>query len=95
VSVRRALGATKADVFLQHIMECELLGLIGGPIGIVLSYFILAATQKFLPGNIPIHFDAEMILTAVALSLGAGLVAGLYPAWRICSIAPAMQLKIQ
>jgi putative ABC transport system permease protein len=95
VSVRRALGATKADVFLQHIMECELLGLIGGPIGIVLSYFILAATQKFLPGNMPIQFDAEMILTAVALSLGAGLVAGLYPAWRICSIAPAMQLKIQ
>jgi hypothetical protein len=25
----------------------------------------------------------------------AGLVAGLYPAWRICSVPPAMQLKVQ
>lgn len=95
VSVRRALGATRRDVFLQHIMECELIGLIGGPIGIVLSYFIVEAAGKLFPGNMPVHLDAEMILTAVALSLGAGLVAGLYPAWRICSIAPAMQLKIQ
>jgi putative ABC transport system permease protein len=95
VSVRRALGATRRDVFLQHILECELIGLIGGPIGIGLSYFLVAAAAKFLPGNVPLHLDVEMIVTAVVLSLGAGFVAGLYPAWRICSIAPAMQLKIQ
>jgi putative ABC transport system permease protein len=95
VSVRRALGATKRDVFMQHILECELIGLIGGPIGIGLSYFIVAAAAKLLPGNLPLHLDGEMIAAAIALSLGAGLVAGVYPAWRICSIAPAMQLKIQ
>jgi putative ABC transport system permease protein len=95
VSVRRALGATRRDVFVQHIVECELIGLIGGPIGIGLSMLIVKFAAKVLPGNIPIQLDAEMFLTAIALSLGAGLVAGLYPAWRICTIAPAMQLKIQ
>jgi putative ABC transport system permease protein len=95
VSVRRALGATRRDVFLQHILECELIGLIGGPIGIFFSYFIVAAAAKVLPGNIPIQLDAEMVGNAILLALGAGLVAGVYPAWRICSIAPAMQLKIQ
>jgi putative ABC transport system permease protein len=95
VSVRRALGASRKDVFLQHIIECELIGLIGGPLGIVLSAFIVQAAGKFLPGNIPVQLDGEMIAAAIALSLGAGLVAGLYPAWRICTIAPAMQLKIQ
>lgn len=95
VSVRRALGATRRDIFMQHILECELIGLIGGPIGIVLSYFIVQAAAKALPGNLPINLDAEMVGNAILLSLGAGLVAGIYPAWRICSIAPAMQLKIQ
>ena len=36
-----------------------------------------------------------MAVVAVVLSLAAGLVAGLYPAWRACRIAPAMQLKLQ
>ena len=41
------------------------------------------------------HMDGQMILTAVALSLLAGVLAGLYPAWRIGRLAPATFLKIQ
>ena len=40
-------------------------------------------------------FDAQMLLVAVGLSLLAGLVAGVYPAWRVCRIAPAIHLKVQ
>jgi ABC-type lipoprotein release transport system permease subunit len=36
-----------------------------------------------------------MAFLAVALSLVAGLVAGLYPAWRVCRIPPAVHLKLQ
>jgi putative ABC transport system permease protein len=36
-----------------------------------------------------------MILTALFLSLVAGLLAGVYPAWRICTMPPAAQLKLQ
>ena len=36
-----------------------------------------------------------MILSAIFLSLVAGLVAGVYPAWRICTMPPALQLKLQ
>jgi putative ABC transport system permease protein len=36
-----------------------------------------------------------MLLLAGFLSLVAGLVAGIYPAWRVCSVPPAMQLKVQ
>ena len=41
------------------------------------------------------HMDGQMILTAVVLSLLAGVLAGLYPAWRIGRLAPATFLKIQ
>ena len=37
VGVRRALGARRIDIFLQHLIECELVGLLGGALGIALS----------------------------------------------------------
>jgi putative ABC transport system permease protein len=95
VSVRRALGASRAQVFAQHIIECELIGVIGGALGILLSIGVVFAIAKVLPGNVPIRLDAEMAGTAVMLSLVAGLLAGIYPAWRICTLPPAGQLKLQ
>jgi putative ABC transport system permease protein len=94
VSVRRALGATRLDVFVQHITECELVGLAGGAIGMLLSIIAMRFIGKFITSTSVIALDGEMILAALFLSLGAGFLAGLYPAWRICSVQPAVQLKI-
>jgi putative ABC transport system permease protein len=94
VSVRRALGATRIDVFMQHITECELVGLAGGAIGMLLSIGAMRLIGKFITTTSVISLDLEMILAALFLSLGAGFLAGLYPAWRICSVQPAVQLKI-
>ncbi|HEY0370709.1 MAG TPA: ABC transporter permease [Thermoanaerobaculia bacterium] len=96
VSVRRALGASRLQVFWQHVVECELVGIAGGTIGLLLSLGVLKIIGKFLPGGAEIiHLDSEMVLVSVFLSLVAGLMAGLYPSWRVCSVAPAMQLKVQ
>ncbi|PYQ28010.1 MAG: ABC transporter substrate-binding protein [Acidobacteria bacterium] len=96
VSVRRALGASKFQVFWQHVVECELVGIIGGAIGLVLSIGTLQLIAKMTPQNtITIGLDGEMVFVSIFLSLVAGLLAGLYPSWRVCTIAPAMQLKVQ
>ncbi|HUP62101.1 MAG TPA: ABC transporter permease [Thermoanaerobaculia bacterium] len=96
VSVRRALGASRFQVFLQHVVECELVGIAGGAIGIALSVGVLQLIEKIIPQNaIRIGLDAEMVFVSIFLSLVAGLLAGIYPSWRVCSVAPAMQLKVQ
>jgi putative ABC transport system permease protein len=95
VSVRRALGASRAQIFWQHVVECELIGVAGGLLGIGLSFGMLKVLAKFVRGGEALHLDGEMLLVAGFLSLVAGLVAGVYPAWRVCSVAPAMQLKVQ
>jgi putative ABC transport system permease protein len=95
VSVRRALGASRAQIFWQHVIECELIGAMGGILGIILSVAILALLAKFMQNGAALRLDGEMLTVAGFLSLVAGLVAGLYPAWRVCSIPPAMQLKVQ
>src|SRR6185503_4014968 len=37
IGVRRAMGARRLDVFVQHIVECEMVALVGGAIGLALS----------------------------------------------------------
>ena len=94
----RALGASRASVFFQHILECELVGIVGGAAGIALAVQALKLLDRIIPGTTgPSIFviDASMASLAVLMSLAAGLVAGIYPAWRACRVAPAMQLKLQ
>jgi putative ABC transport system permease protein len=99
VGVRRALGARRIDIFLQHIVECELVGALGGALGIALTVAGLAWTNGWTRTVIErsdlFRLDAPMLALAVLLSLIAGLIAGAYPAWRICRIPPAEHLKVQ
>jgi putative ABC transport system permease protein len=96
VSVRRALGASRFQVFWQHVVECELVGIVGGALGLALSLGMLQLIGHVVPQNtIKVGLDGEMVLISIFLSLVAGLLAGIYPSWRVCSVAPAMQLKVQ
>jgi putative ABC transport system permease protein len=99
VGVRRALGASRRAIFLQHLVECEVVGLIGGVLGLLLSFGTLAVVNKLyepVSGRASFfHLDGRMVLAAIVFSLLAGAVAGVYPAWRICSIPPARHLKEQ
>jgi putative ABC transport system permease protein len=99
IGVRRALGASRKQVFLQHVVECELVGVLGGALGILLSLAAVAFANGWVKALFNradlIHFDATMAAYAVGLSLLAGLVAGVYPAWRVCRIPPAVHLKLQ
>ena len=95
VGVRRALGASRASVFLQHIVECELVGVIGGLFGLGLSALFLRLINRLLDNSGQFGLDVPMISAGIGLALVAGLVAGLYPAWRICRLAPAIHLKLQ
>ncbi len=94
VGVRRALGASRKTVFLQLIVECEMIGVIGGVIGVGLSAGVLVIFNRALGFGNPFGLDAFMLSAAAFLSLGAGLVAGLYPAWRVCTIPPASYLRL-
>lgn len=99
VGVRRALGASRWTIFVQHLVECELMGIAGGLLGVLLSLAGLAVLNRVYgdgPDGVPFfQLDVPMVLAAVALSLVAGAIAGLYPAWRICAIPPARHLKSQ
>jgi putative ABC transport system permease protein len=103
VSVRRALGAAKEAIFAQCLLEAGVIGVVGGGLGIGLSYLGLAISRTLFigpMGNAPpppglTELNSRDVLIAVALSVSATVLAGLYPTWRSARVQPAWQLKVQ
>lgn len=101
IGVRRALGARRWDIFLQHVIECEMVALAGGLLGFALASAFLWLINLWFKthvwGNRDDIFRMDLTMTgfAVAVSLLAGLLAGIYPAYRVCRVPPASHLKIQ
>jgi putative ABC transport system permease protein len=96
ISLRRALGASRVVIFRQQLVEVAVIGLTGGLAGLALVLLGLQGID-FLYDTPPglVRLDWVMVLTAVAVSVASGIIAGLYPAWRACSIPPAAELKTQ
>jgi putative ABC transport system permease protein len=101
--VRRALGASRRQIFLQHLVEVGVISSIGAVLGLILGGLMLLglrALYTFDPteggGTQAIaHVDMTSVVTALALAFFATIAAGLYPAWRIGRIPPATYLKAQ
>ena len=96
VSLRRALGASRRVIFRQQLVEVALIGLSGGLLGLSLAWFGLQGIG-FLYDTPPglARLDWTMASAALGISIVSGVIAGLYPAWRVCRIPPAAQLKTQ
>ena len=96
IGVRRALGASRREVFQQYLVETGVLGLAGGAVGLLLTHgclWLLARQSDEL--ETLAHMDWAMLATTFALALGASLLAGILPTWRASRVQPALQLKSQ
>ena len=95
-SLRRALGASRKVIFNQQIVEVAAIGFAGGLIGLLLAGLGLQGIQVLYDSpNGLVTLDWVMVLTAIGLAIASSMIAGLYPAWRVCKIPPAAQLKTQ
>ncbi|HEX5757270.1 MAG TPA: ABC transporter permease [Arenimonas sp.] len=96
IGVRRALGATRTEIFRQYLTEAGVIGLVGAGLGIAWTLAAMAFLRRFDPAIALIaRLELDMTLITVVVSLAAALLAGLLPTWRACRITPALQLKSQ
>ncbi|HMN43916.1 MAG TPA: ABC transporter permease [Povalibacter sp.] len=96
VGLRRALGATRKAVFQQHLIEVGVIGIAGGALGIGLAALGLLGVRRLYENYDALtHLDMTMALIALAIAIASGVLAGLYPTWRVCRVQPASYLKTQ
>lgn len=99
ISLRRALGASKATLFAQYVVEAGIIGIGGGLLGIVMTWLGLRGIANLFNDfdfieNL-VRMDWVMVLSAVLLAIISALAAALYPTWRAANVTPASQLRIQ
>lgn len=96
IGIRRALGASRREIFRQYLIETGVVGLVGGVLGLVLAFGALAliGMQSRQMATIA-QMDWAMLSFTFVLSVTAAIVAGLLPTWRACQVTPAIQLKSQ
>ena len=91
IGVRRALGAKKTHIAVQFLIESVLLTVLGGLIGIMFGLAVVSVVTRVLDWPLTIEF--LFIVVGLAVTVGVGLVAGLYPAWRASRMDPAEAVR--
>ncbi len=93
IGIRKSVGATTVDVFVQILVESVVISFIGGLLGLATSIGLIEALRALTPtGNAPILTAAPMIL-AFSCSVAVGVVAGLFPAIKASQLRPIEALK--
>ncbi|HEX7326434.1 MAG TPA: ABC transporter permease [Rhodanobacteraceae bacterium] len=94
ISVRRAMGARKRDIFAQLAVESALIGLVGGLLGVGFAELGLWSVRH-RPSDYAhlAQMSGGMLAATVVLAIAVSILAGLLPAWRACRVPPALHLK--
>jgi putative ABC transport system permease protein len=93
IGIRKAVGARKADIRMQFLLEAITLSGIGGIVGIMIGYLIAVAVRTALP--IPAKVSLFWVAAGVAIAVGVGLFFGYYPANRAANLDPIECLRYE
>ena len=87
IAIRTALGASRARLLQQLLLETVLLALVGGVVGLLVANFGVDLIVRFLAQQLPrsteITIDSQVLGFTFVISLLTGVAAGIVPAWRL------------
>jgi predicted permease len=96
-ALRAAIGASRASIIRQWLLESLLLSLCGGAAGIALAFGLIQVFLKLMPVEMPrienASIDGEVLVFVLVVSVVTGLLFGTFPAWRVSRTAPARALR--
>jgi putative ABC transport system permease protein len=91
IGLRRSLGARRKHIVLQFVTESAVLAAVGGLIGIVFAYGLVALGRALT--SIPMQTPMNAVLLSLSVSTAVGLFFGIYPAMRAAKLDPIEALR--
>ena len=92
IGIRKAIGAKRRVVLTQFLFESSVICLIGGFIGVLLSFGVTALIDKLV---MPASVSLPIVLVALAISILTGVVSGFMPAFRASRLNPIDALRYE
>jgi putative ABC transport system permease protein len=91
IGLRKSLGATNGEIFLQFLIESVTLSVAGAAIGLGLGIAVVKLVAGFFPGGLPVSMFGLALASSFAISVG--LFAGLYPSLTAARLEPVEALR--
>ncbi|MEW6335838.1 MAG: ABC transporter permease [Acidobacteriota bacterium] len=95
IGIRKAVGARRADVLVQFLIEAVTLSALGGAIGIGGGWGLGAIGASAIPGFPSAHVPLWAILLGFGFATAVGVFFGVYPAAKAASVDPIEALRYE
>jgi putative ABC transport system permease protein len=95
IGVRRALGASRGEIYAQYLIEAGTVGLAGGVLGLLFTALGVGGVGVLFRPQIAklARLDFSLVGLTLVVAIIATMLAAFYPAWRAAKVQPAWQLK--
>jgi putative ABC transport system permease protein len=93
IGIRKALGAKRADVLRQFLVEAAVLSLIGGLMGVFGGIAVALTVTKLI--GLPSAIKLWAVFTGMGVATAVGVFFGAYPAWRASALDPIAALRFE
>jgi putative ABC transport system permease protein len=93
IGIRKAIGAKKASIMMQFLVEAIILCIVGGTIGIIIGVSIGNIAGSFLSAQSAIPVD--WVIIGITMCIIVGLIFGTYPAYKAANLDPIEALRYE
>jgi putative ABC transport system permease protein len=91
IGVRKAIGATKAMIMSQFLMEAITICLLAGIVGLLLAYIGSSLLNKIFPSTL----DLGLAMFSILISMVVGIISGIIPSYRAANLDPIDSLRYE
>lgn len=91
IGIRKAIGAKKWSILIQFLIEAAIICLLGGIIGLFISYPLSLIIDQFLPTSMPL----DIVALALFISAMVGIISGFLPAYKASKMDPVDALRYE
>jgi putative ABC transport system permease protein len=93
IGLRKSIGATRADIRRQFLVEALVLTSVGGALGVLIGWVLAFGVTTFTP--LPARITPWSVALALAVGTAAGTLFGVYPASRAARLDPIAALRVE
>jgi putative ABC transport system permease protein len=94
IGVRKAIGARRRDIVRQFLFEAMMLTFLGGVLGVLLAIGISRLLILLIP-DMPASIPTWAVVTGLTVSIGVGLIFGVWPARKASKLDPIEALRYE